>query len=135
MFDVTVNEQSFSSVAGAKSLSNSLLRSKPYFRTPLGLTLEEAADAGPLPSSAPASGVTKTPAAAIKRTGRPFCPLPGADRLEPAPTRSDPFGPCPTNVIASSPECCPAHAVGGTGVCVPIGGIPCIPRHGNIGRP
>jgi hypothetical protein len=47
MFEVTVNEQSFSSVAGAKSLLNSLLRSNPYFRIPFGSTLDDAAAAGP----------------------------------------------------------------------------------------
>src|SRR5271154_3608553 len=104
MFDVTVNEQSFSSVAGAKSLSNSLLRSKPYFNTPLGLALDDAADAGPLSTSAPASGVTKTPAAAINRTGRPFCPLRGTNRPELTPKRFDTLGPCPTNVIRHLPD-------------------------------
>src|ERR1700722_11798466 len=127
MFDVTVNEQSFSSVAGAKSLSNSLLRSKPYFSTPLGLTLEEAADAGPLPSSAPASGVTKTPAAAIKRTGRPFRPLREAESPEFAPARFDPLNPCPTNVMRHLPDLVRPTLLVAPAYASPMAGSPASP--------
>src|ERR1700722_2763028 len=104
MFDVTVNEQSFSSVAGAKSLSNSLLRSKPYFSTPFGSTLEGAAAAGPLVNNAAASGATKTPAAPVSRTGRPARRHRGVESRELAPDRFDPLGPCPTNVIRHLPD-------------------------------
>src|ERR1700722_18982967 len=103
MFDVTVNEQSFSSVAGAKSLSNSLLRSNPYFRTPFGSTLEGAAAAGPDVKRTAASGVPNTPAAAVKRTGSPLG-LRCADRLGLALPRLDPPSPCPTNVIRHLPD-------------------------------
>src|ERR1700733_8224369 len=102
MFEVTVYEQSFSSVAGAKSLLNSLLRSNPYLSTPLGLTPEDAA-AGPPGESAGGSGVsnaTATPAAATFRLLR-------RGRRVPTPQRglSSRSGGC-----LSNPMCIPQPA-------------------------
>src|SRR6202167_3100195 len=95
MFEVIVKEQSFSSVAGEKSLLNSLLRSKPYFRTPLGLMSEDEAEAEPPDTSAWVNGATR--ATAAPSTTR-LDILRGGRRLEPSHAPFERSGPC-----ASSP--------------------------------
>src|SRR5271170_7310928 len=115
MFDVTVYEQSFSSVAGAKSLLNSLLRSNPYFSTPLGLTSEDEAEAGPPDTSAWVSGATR--ATAAPSTTR-LDILRGGRRLEPSPAPFERSGLC-----ASSPMPIPL-ARSGSGVATPASASP-----------
>src|ERR1700722_12978025 len=118
MFEVTVYEQSFSSVAGAKSLLNSLLRSNPYLSTPLGSTPEEAA-AGPPGESARANGVinaTATPAAVTLRLLRRGRQLP-AQRC-----RLSRSGTCLSNTMYIPPTRLGRFHVGGIDDTIPSGG-------------
>ena len=55
MLDMTVYPQSLTDVPGSK-LANSSLMSKPYFKTPLGLSSDGVAPAPPLPSVTTAIG-------------------------------------------------------------------------------
>src|ERR1700742_3217951 len=112
MFAVTVNEQSFSSVAGAKSLLNSLLRSNPYLRTPVGFTLEDEADAAAPDRSVWVSG-TRSATALPRRRRLPL--LRRGRRFEPSSApfvRSDPSAsnPMPVPFTQSGSESAPGRA-------------------------
>src|ERR1700734_881674 len=112
MFAVTVNEQSFSSVAGAKSLLNSFLRSNPNLRTPVGLTLEDEAEAGPpdrrvwVRGARSATAVPRTRRLPLLRRGRRFELLP-APSVPSVPSASSPM---PVPLTQSGSESAPARA-------------------------